>query len=302
MQTDTRNEIRREMILCAPRERVWEALTTPEGWTGWFSQRVEGKFQPGETLTLDFGSYGLCWGVVVERVECESFAYRWHPGEDCAIDKYPESEMTTVRFTLEDAPGGTKLTLVESGFENLPTSRQPHAREMNSEGWTEELGELTLFVETGRRQENNTAAITRERTVHAPIERVWEAIATSEGLCQWFVQSVLGEFKPGTISTWTFPSGTQGEVLTVEIEEPTRFVIRWHPGEQESSVFTKYPESQATTTTFTLERCEEGTKLRLVESGFENIPEPRREKSRKSNSEGWTTVIDWLKDHLEKTA
>ena len=64
-------DIRQEIVLKAPRETVWNALATPEGWTGWFSEEVQGSFQVGETLTLGFGKYGTCWAKVVERKERE---------------------------------------------------------------------------------------------------------------------------------------------------------------------------------------------------------------------------------------
>ncbi len=144
-------EIRKELLLRAPKTSVWNAIVTPEGWTGWFSEKVEGEFRVGETLALDFGKHGKCWAIVTERVELRSFAYRWHPGEDCPLDKYSLDEMSTVRFELEDHPEGTKLTLVESGFENIPESRRDKCVELNSGGWDWELEEFRAFVEEGIR-------------------------------------------------------------------------------------------------------------------------------------------------------
>src|SRR5215475_10726865 len=107
----TAQEIKQELVIRAPRASVWDALTTPQGWCGWFSDGVKGEFKIGETLELDFGKYGLCYAIVVDHQEMSCFAYKWHPGEDCALDKYPESEMTTVRFDLSDHADGTLLTL-----------------------------------------------------------------------------------------------------------------------------------------------------------------------------------------------
>jgi uncharacterized protein YndB with AHSA1/START domain len=145
-------DIKQELVLKASRNQVWQALTTPEGWTGWFSEGVEGNFQVGEVLTLKFGEDTLCYGKVVEREENSSFAYKWHPGEDCPMDKYPESEMTTVRFTLADHPEGTLLTMIESGFERIPEERRANCVKMNTKGWAWELEEFQAFVEKGVRQ------------------------------------------------------------------------------------------------------------------------------------------------------
>ena len=68
------------------------------------------------------------------------------------MDKYPESEMTTVRFTVDEHPEGTLLRVVESGFENIPEERRAFCYRQNTEGWTSELAKLPPFVESGIRQ------------------------------------------------------------------------------------------------------------------------------------------------------
>ena len=59
-------------------------------------------------------------GTTTERY----FAYRWHP---------------LVEFRLEDAAGGTVLTLTESGFDRISLSRRAEAFRMNDNGWSEQL-------------------------------------------------------------------------------------------------------------------------------------------------------------------
>lgn len=145
--------IRIERVIRAHRSRVWKALTTPEGWTGWFSPRVDGDFAVGSTLTLGFSETCICYAIIDELTPETVFAYRWHPGEDCPIDQYPESEMTTVRFELTDHPDGTHLLLIESGFEHIPESRRQFCFEQNSGGWLEELPKLVAWAEVGRSPE-----------------------------------------------------------------------------------------------------------------------------------------------------
>jgi uncharacterized protein YndB with AHSA1/START domain len=129
---------------------VWEALTTAEGWTSWFSQGVTGEFSVGNMLTLEFGKNCICYAIVDELTPETVFAYRWHPGEDCSADKYPLDEMTTVRFELQDHAEGTWLTLMESGFENIPESRRAWCFGQNSEGWDQELPKLVAWAEEGK--------------------------------------------------------------------------------------------------------------------------------------------------------
>lgn len=152
MTPTTQTEIRSERLIRAPRSRVWEALTTAEGWTGWFSEGLQGEFEVGKTLTLEFGKDCICYAIVAELTPETAFAYRWHPGEDCPVDKHPLDEMTTVRFELQDHPEGTWLTLTESGFENIPETRRAWCFGQNSEGWEQELPKLVVWAEEGRRQ------------------------------------------------------------------------------------------------------------------------------------------------------
>ena len=74
--------------------------------------------------------------LVIEAVEPERrFAYRWHPyAIDPKVD-YSSEPMTLVEFTLEEAAGGTMLTIVESGFDAIPIERRAKAFKSNSGGW-----------------------------------------------------------------------------------------------------------------------------------------------------------------------
>ena len=292
----TAAEIRQELLLRAPRAVVWKALSTPEGWTGWFSEGVEGEFQVGNDLKLDFGKYGICAATVVEREEMTSFAYQWHPGEDCEKDKYPANEMTTVRFTLEDHPEGTMLVLVETGFDRIPEGRRLNALDANTGGWRFELHELQTFVETGTRQNLSGEEIFRERSYPVSRERLWELVATPQGLCSWWTERVEGDFSIGSISTIHFGNGVSGPLKVIERQAPEKFTFRWHPGESEGCTWDKYPESETTTVKFVLTEIEGGSHLLVVESGFENIPEERRAMALESNRGGWTQVMKMIGD------
>ena len=298
MATVTENEIRKEMMLNASVDKVWDALTTVEGWTGWFSYGVKGEFAKGNTLTLDFGPYGECFAIVSEMNPKTEFAYQWHPGEDCPIDKYPVSELTTVRFTLEPVAEGTKLTLVESGFANLPEARRASAFEANSGGWDVELPKIVPLVEKDERQPKLPFDIYRERFIEAPIQKVWNAIATPEGLCGWFVASIEGDLSVGSMSTLHFKHGVSGPLKVIERNEPTKLAWKWHPGEQNGCTWDKYPESELTTVEFTLKETDAGVQIVLKESGFDNIPEGRRLTALGLNKGGWTWCLDAIKAHV----
>src|SRR5690606_14319052 len=52
---------------------------------------------------------------------------------------------TDVEFTLEPVSSGTRLTVVESGFAQLPDDIHRKAYEGNVEGWTQGLAELVQY-------------------------------------------------------------------------------------------------------------------------------------------------------------
>jgi uncharacterized protein YndB with AHSA1/START domain len=80
----------------------------------------------------------------VERVEPPTvFGFTWQiyglPAED--------PRRTYVEFTLEPAGSGTRLTVVETGFAQLPDDLHHEAYNGNTKGWASELGELVDYLD-----------------------------------------------------------------------------------------------------------------------------------------------------------
>ena len=75
------------------------------------------------------------------------FSWRWHPGEIDPKRDYAKDPTTLVVFTLEEAPGGTLLTVVESGFDKLPAHRRDTAFRSNGEGWTIQMQNIAQYLE-----------------------------------------------------------------------------------------------------------------------------------------------------------
>ena len=91
----------------------------------------------------------LVWQVVIERMEPERLlSFRWHPyAVDPSVD-YSQEPTTLVEFELKEVEGGTLLTVVESGFDNIPPSRRLEAFRMNSGGWDEQIKNIEKYVAT----------------------------------------------------------------------------------------------------------------------------------------------------------
>jgi uncharacterized protein YndB with AHSA1/START domain len=83
----------------------------------------------------------------IERVEPEDyFSYRWHPyAIDPAVD-YSAEPTTLVEFILDEAEGGTAITIVESGFDQIPLHRRDEAYRMDEQGWTGQVKNLERYV------------------------------------------------------------------------------------------------------------------------------------------------------------
>jgi uncharacterized protein YndB with AHSA1/START domain len=146
------DRIQKQVVLSAPRSRVWRALTDPAEFGTWFGARIEGEFRPGARATCRItipGYEHVVMDLAIERVVPQTlFSYRWHPyAVDPKID-YSAEEPTLVEFRLEDAGGGTKLTVVESGFDKVPASRRAEAFRMNDGGWTGQLRNIERHVAT----------------------------------------------------------------------------------------------------------------------------------------------------------
>ena len=150
MSTTGTDRIEKRVVLRAPRSRVWRALTVAEEFGAWFGVKLESPFAEGATVRgkITYPGYEhVTMEMVVERMEPERyFAYRWHPyAIDMGVD-YSTEPRTLVEFRLDEAEGGTILTIVESGFDRIPLARRAEAFRMNDGGWTEQTKNIDRYV------------------------------------------------------------------------------------------------------------------------------------------------------------
>ncbi|HZM80410.1 MAG TPA: SRPBCC domain-containing protein [Candidatus Limnocylindrales bacterium] len=138
------DRIERTLELAHPPERVWQALTTAEGLGTWFGNSAEVDLRVGGKVNLRWDS-GDAATLTIQRIEPPHvFGYSW------SLYGLPEGDprRTYVEFTLEPTGSGTTLTMVESGFAQLPDADgYDKAYSSNTEGWTHELGELVAYLD-----------------------------------------------------------------------------------------------------------------------------------------------------------
>lgn len=145
------SRIDRTIEIKAPPERVWRALTSAAELSAWFQVTIEGEIAPGNEvwMTVAHAQHaGQRFRVqFVEMTPPRRFVWEWHPGAvDPNVD-YSREPRTTVTFTLEPSETGTRLSVAETGFDEISLARRAKVYRDNSQGWTEVLGWLQRYVE-----------------------------------------------------------------------------------------------------------------------------------------------------------
>lgn len=150
MNTSSTDRIEKQILIKAPRKRVWRALTDAGEFGEWFRVKLSGQFVPGKPVSggiLHPGYEHLTWNVTIEKMEPEQFfSWRWHPYAVDPKKDYSHEPTTLVAFELEEVAGGTLLKVTESGFDRVPLERREQAFRSNSEGWAIQVGNIERYV------------------------------------------------------------------------------------------------------------------------------------------------------------
>jgi uncharacterized protein YndB with AHSA1/START domain len=159
------DRIEKRVVLRAPLDRVWRAISDAEEFGRWFGVRFDGPFVEGAAVgaaitptTVDDGvakrqeahtGVKSTWQIVAIE-PMRRFAYRWHPfAIDHDVD-YAREPTTLVEFTLAETPDGVLLTITESGFDAIPEARRWASFEANAEGWAIQTDLVRRYLEDSR--------------------------------------------------------------------------------------------------------------------------------------------------------
>lgn len=144
------DRIEKSIDLKAPLARVWRALTDHREFSVWFRVKLETPFVVGEvtrgTITYPGFEHLVMEAKVAALEPRRYFAYSWHPAAVQADQNYAQEPSTLVEFTLEAIDSGTRLRVMESGFDRLPAHRREEAWRMNDGGWSEQLRNIEAHV------------------------------------------------------------------------------------------------------------------------------------------------------------
>lgn len=142
--------IERDILINAPADSVWRAVTEPEQITQWFCDAAELDLRPGGEGTFFFDTKARTKPTIanlrVVTVEPpRAFAFRW---------SYPEGEeprednSMLVEFTLTPEGDNTRLRVTETGLHHLPWSDEEKATyaDDHNGGWEHHLGSLRSYA------------------------------------------------------------------------------------------------------------------------------------------------------------
>ena len=149
------DSIEREVLIPAPVERVWELITRAEHLGRWLGDAgAEIDLRPGGAMSLRWHDNATVHGRVEAVAPPHRFVYRWVLTGDPAAEPTPANS-TLTEFTLAADGDGTRVAVIESGFDALDVDAAERAALLASHttGWAAELDDLAahaLGVAAGR--------------------------------------------------------------------------------------------------------------------------------------------------------
>ena len=137
-------------------------------------------------------------------------------------------------------------------------------------------------------------AIEREIVIDAPVEVVWRLVTEPDQIRQWFSEEAEVQLRIGGSGRLRFKSGDSYQLQVEALEPPRRFAFRWV--QPEGSVVRA---DNSMLVEFTLQAEAGGTRLRVIESGFDTIDwsDPQKQKYAENHTRGWQSLLGRLRDY-----
>lgn len=138
--------------------------------------------------------------------------------------------------------------------------------------------------------------IEREIIINASQQRVWEVLTDPDHISKWFGDSTQVDMRPGGKMVFTWDKHGSHHAVVERVESPEFFSYRWARPAGEAPA-----EGNSTLVEFTLSAHGDGTRLRVVESGFASleISEAAKDEAVRENSQGWISELGELVAYAE---
>ena len=146
------DSIEKVIELKAPISRVWKAVTDHKEFGAWFRVALENPFVVGEVTrgAMTYPGYeAVKWETTTEAIEHERlFSFRWCPYANDNDRDYSNEPTVLVEFHFEPSSTGTRLTVIESGFSQLPDEALAlESIRRNTGGWDAQARNITAYVD-----------------------------------------------------------------------------------------------------------------------------------------------------------
>ncbi|HEX2620880.1 MAG TPA: SRPBCC domain-containing protein [Phototrophicaceae bacterium] len=296
--------VERSIRVNAPRERVWQAVTEPEHIIQWFLPALPGvpmKRDSEGTLSLSMGPMDAAFAVL-ENIEAP---------HRVTSRSLPDKQLATT-YTLIEENGGTRVTVTMSGFESLPDDARHDRLRLSGENWDRALANLKAHIEGIElpypqafvaplfgfwREARALVAVERSVWINASQERVWQALIDPEKIEMWFAPGTTFKSSGSGVGARLYVEDPQtGAEMYVQIMEvfdpPHRLAMRSVPDTTEEFPFF---------TSYRLDEENNGTRLTLMYSGYEQLTEVARWKQMEENTFGFGMMLANIKAMLEGT-
>ncbi|MBL0257654.1 MAG: SRPBCC domain-containing protein [Bacteroidetes bacterium] len=139
-----------------------------------------------------------------------------------------------------------------------------------------------------------TEPIILERTLDAPVSKVWKAITDKNEMKQWYLN--LADFKAEIGFAFQFVGGPEEGIQYLHVCEVTEVV------NERKLMYSWQYEGYAGISYVSFELNEQGnkTEVRLTHSGIETFPKANPDFAIENFREGWNHILNVsLKDYLE---
>jgi uncharacterized protein YndB with AHSA1/START domain len=145
--------------------------------------------------------------------------------------------------------------------------------------------------------------IERETVIAAPVERVWALITEAEHVGRWFGDAGAEiDLRPGGTMTLRWTEHGTSHARIEQVEPHSLFSYRWAPFEDPGGA--EPVEGNSTLVEFTLAEEGDGTRLRVVESGFAGLlcSDEQRAANLEGNTAGWKAELGDLEAYASRVA
>lgn len=288
--------LERSIVINAPIQRVWDAVTDPAQLAQWFLPPALGA----QIQKDDQGRLSVLMGPMSAQIAAFE---QVEPPRTVTMRTLPDGVVTTT-YLFEELPDATRVTVRMRGLDALEDSGSERLAPSGA-GWEKALANLKAFVDGAslphpegyiaalfgyRRQGAQKISVERTIWINAPIQRVWNAVTDPRQIQAWF--------SPGT--EWHSSGSEVGATLSVidpqtgahmytqvveEIEPPRVLVTRTLPT----------PEETVKVTRWLLTEENGGTRLAVIHSGYENDPDAARHDPMEQNAFGFGMMLENVK-------